>query len=48
MPNFADALVQLFDDLRDDAECEYWQCPRAGAQPHDRNCLTGNPAGEDD
>ncbi|WNA15408.1 hypothetical protein SAMYPH_77 [Streptomyces phage Samy] len=48
MPTFADSLDQFFNDLRDAGECEFWECPRTGAQPHDRNCLTGSSTDDDE
>jgi hypothetical protein len=44
--DFADQLMEFFNDLRDRAECEFWGCPRTGDLPHNNNCLTGSQAEE--
>jgi hypothetical protein len=44
--DFADQLINFFNDLRDAAECEFWSCSRTGATPHSENCLTGSSSDE--
>ncbi|MCQ6554735.1 hypothetical protein NPS70_16235 [Streptomyces sp. C10-9-1] len=39
--NFADELVKFFDYVSDAAECEFWECPLTGDEPHHDCCLTG-------
>lgn len=41
MADFADHLINFFNDVRDAAECEFWKCPRTGDEPHHECCLTG-------
>lgn len=43
---FADALIQFMNELADAKECEFWECPLSGPEPHHECCLTGSPGGE--
>jgi len=43
---FIEWAIKLTDELADAKECEFWECPPTGPEPHNEHCLTGHPCDE--